>query len=251
MEKELLRQLIESFAPDQIEHAKGQLLRWRELDTWPANQALMLMVGIDPHRADYLVWSESGMTSEPNPVWAHLAVEPSVVIDSKGVPQVAGYILNLHQLMILARLVTLWGSGESRNLLSRHPPDFFEDWAESKGYKTFLSLVTRGAAQAAPVAVSNSAPPTQNKRRDLLTPRIEAAQRGAIDLYDAPEIWAKLCTMANEKIKPLLGITSEGIQWIDSNDEPQFLSLSNLRDRLGRQKRATQKSIKTPLVRVK
>jgi len=121
----------------------------------------------------------------------------------------------------------------------------------------FDAVGVTGAAQAAPVVVSNSAPPTptaparQNMRRDLLTPLIEAAQRDASDPYDTPAIWEKLRAMAAEKIGPLLGVTSDGIKWIDGNDEVQFFSLKSLRDRLGRQKRATQKRVKTPLVRVK
>lgn len=131
------------------------------------------------------------------------------------------------------------------------PSPHIQAWFDTVG-------VTAGAVvPAAPVAVSDStattpqAPAKRIKRRDLLTPLIEAAQSETSDQFDTPAIWAKLCDMAERKIKPLFGVAPEGIQWTDENDEPQFFSLRALRDRLGRQKKTAQKSVKTPLVRVK
>ena len=123
-------------------------------------------------------------------------------------------------------------------------------WFEAVGANT------QDQAAPAPVPVPTITPPPpatarQNTRRNLLTPTIETAQRDESDRFDTPAIWAKLQDMAEKKIKPLLGKTDEGIQWLDENDEPQYLTLKMLRDRLGRQKKATQKSAKTPLVRVK
>lgn len=103
-----------------------------------------------------------------------------------------------------------------------------------------------------PVAVVNSAPPAkQSKRRNLLTPLIETAQRDTGEPFDTPAIWANLCTMAEQKIKPLLGQSEDGIKWLDGEDNAQFLTLKMLRDRLGRQKKAAQKRAKTPLSSVK
>lgn len=89
------------------------------------------------------------------------------------------------------------------------------------------------------------------KNRDLITPRIEDAQRDVDDPFDTPSIWLKLRDMAEKRVRPLYGASDTGIQWTDSNDEPKEMTLKMLRDRLGRQKRANEKKVKTPLVRVK
>ena len=86
----------------------------------------------------------------------------------------------------------------------------------------------------APVSASNS-PATA--RRGLLAPVIEAAQKECEDPFDAPAVWASLVRMADAGKRPLLGVSDEGIKWQDSNDEPQFLNLKNLRDRLSRSKK--------------
>lgn len=86
--------------------------------------------------------------------------------------------------------------------------------------------------------VADSAGNAPNKaRRNLLSPVIEAAQREAENSLDAPAVWASLTQMAMAGKRPLLGITEEGIKWLDANDESQFFTLKNLRDRLHRSKR--------------
>lgn len=96
------------------------------------------------------------------------------------------------------------------------------------------------ATPAPVVAASNTPAIPKSKRPDLLTPLIEAAQRGETDPFNAAVIWHKLCNMVDQKIKPLLGKTEDGIQWLDGNDDGQSLSLENLRDRLTRQRKAAQ-----------
>lgn len=104
----------------------------------------------------------------------------------------------------------------------------------------------------APTAANNTAPqairtihatePHKNKRRDLLWPLISTAQAGCSDPFDTPSMWAKLREKAVTKTAPFIGVTDEGLQWIDHADEPQYLSMKNLRDRLRRQKKATKKT---------
>lgn len=72
-------------------------------------------------------------------------------------------------------------------------------------------------------------------RRDILTPAIEAAQRECADPFDAPAVWAALVHKANASKPPLLGVSDEGIKWLDANDVLNFFTLKNLRDRLRRQ----------------
>lgn len=78
------------------------------------------------------------------------------------------------------------------------------------------------------------APVATNARRDLLAPVIEAAQKECGDQFDAPAVWASLARMAEAGKRPLLGVSEDGIKWQDANDEPQFFTLKNLRDRLRR-----------------
>ncbi len=83
-----------------------------------------------------------------------------------------------------------------------------------------------------------SAPTKPKRRRDLLAPLIEAAQRECMPSDDVPAIFAVLRAWATSKPPrpPLLGVTNSGIQWIDASDDQQELSLKNLRDRIKRAK---------------
>ena len=85
-------------------------------------------------------------------------------------------------------------------------------------------------------AASNAPAIPKNQRPNLLTPLIEKAQRGETDLFSAAVIWPKLCDMAERKTTPFIGKTESGLQWIDANDSPQFLTKNALGDRLRRQK---------------
>lgn len=78
-------------------------------------------------------------------------------------------------------------------------------------------------------------------RRDLLDPLIEAAQRECGLLFDSPAVWASLKKMAESRKSPFQGVTEDGLKWLDANDEPQFLTLKNLRDRLNRMKKIALK----------
>lgn len=78
-------------------------------------------------------------------------------------------------------------------------------------------------------------------RRDLLAPLIEVAQREVKDPFDAAAMFASLRAMAEKATTPFVGVSDEGIKWMDTNDNPQFLTIKNLRDRLARsRKRARQ-----------
>ena len=79
----------------------------------------------------------------------------------------------------------------------------------------------------------HAVPATRRRtRRDLMIPAIEAAQRECTDSYDAAEVWTVLTRMAKEKRGPMLGVTQEGIQWTNSEDELDIFSRKNLGDRL-------------------
>ena len=91
------------------------------------------------------------------------------------------------------------------------------------------------ALQAAPMENTVNAP--VKARRNLLTPVIEAAQKNCVNPLDPPEVWASLVLMAGTGKLPLLGVSDDGIKWQDANDEPQFLTLKNLSDRLRRSKK--------------
>ena len=93
------------------------------------------------------------------------------------------------------------------------------------------------APRAAPVVAENSYKVQGTARRNLLTPAIEAAQRMCENQFDAPAVWAVLVQMAQDGKRPLVGVTEDGIKWNDAEDNPQFLTLKNLRDRLRQKKK--------------
>lgn len=90
---------------------------------------------------------------------------------------------------------------------------------------------------AAPLMTEGSVKAQPRARRDLLTPAIEAAQKVCQNTFDAPAVWAAMAEMAMAQKHRLLGVSEDGIKWIDANDEPQFFKLKDLRDRLRRMKK--------------
>lgn len=90
---------------------------------------------------------------------------------------------------------------------------------------------------SAPRGTAKDGPALPKKRTNLLTPLIEKAQRGEPDPFNAAVIWPKLCEMVESKTRPFIGRTESGLQWIDGNDAPQFLSKNALGDRLRRMKK--------------
>lgn len=97
----------------------------------------------------------------------------------------------------------------------------------------------------APVAANSAGNAVAKGRRDLLVPVVETAQRKCENPFDAPAVWAELVCMAHAGTCPLLGATDEGIKWQDANDETQFFTLKNLRDRLRRSKKSAVERVKT------
>lgn len=98
-------------------------------------------------------------------------------------------------------------------------------------------------AHAVPVvAVSIATVPAQHHeanhrrtRRDALKPTIEKAVKACDGRTDAAEVFNKLREWALEKPprhQPLLGVTPDGIHWLDSNDKGKELSRDALAKRL-------------------
>lgn len=78
--------------------------------------------------------------------------------------------------------------------------------------------------------------PVQIKRGNLLQILIDEAVKA--DGIDHMRVFSRLREWASEKPprQPLLGVTEEGIQWVDSNDKGKTLSLDALSKRLKRRR---------------
>lgn len=139
-----------TFTDAEMNQASLCLTKWQELDTWTFREGLLLMVGIDPHHSNDLVFHEAGFTSEWKPSWARITTPPSIAIDGDGVPTTAGFVLDIFQFELLGHLLNLWVSNTAHTVQDRHPPAYYRRWAESKGYDTFLSI-SGAAVPDAPV----------------------------------------------------------------------------------------------------
>lgn len=84
-----------------------------------------------------------------------------------------------------------------------------------------------------PVAV----PLVKRSRSDLLSNAIKNAQQVAKNPDDASEVFNILRGYAGSKGHPIIGVSEEGLKWLDANDAVRYLSLKNLRDRFTREKK--------------
>jgi hypothetical protein len=115
----------------------------------------------------------------------------------------------------------------------------FGAWRKAMVCQLLQPAPAQTTKTTAPVVTGSDAPAIpKNQRPDLLTPPIEKAQHGESDPFNAAVIWPKLCDMAEQKLRPFIGKTGDGLQWIDANDDPQFMSKRALSDRLRRAKKA-------------
>lgn len=83
---------------------------------------------------------------------------------------------------------------------------------------------------AAPAVLKHS---TRGRKRDDLSPVIEAAQERCRNRYDAAEVWNQLLTMADERHPPLQGCAEGEIKY-SASGEVKFLTRKQLGDRIRR-----------------
>lgn len=74
---------------------------------------------------------------------------------------------------------------------------------------------------------------TAGKRRDVLSPVIEEAQKRCGKPFDVAAVWGTLQTMAEAKVPPLRGCTEQGLQYL-KDGEAQFISRNALAKRIRR-----------------
>lgn len=128
----------DSFTPEERAHAVRELRLWFELDTWTMREALLLLAGIDPHRADCWHLNEDGFSTDGHqPVWARITARPGVTVDDAGMPHPTGLVLDLFQIESLSRLLNIWVSNPGHTLNDRHAPSYYLGWAVDKGYGPF------------------------------------------------------------------------------------------------------------------
>ena len=125
------------------------------------------------------------------------------------------------------------------------PSPHITAWFKARGVAAAQAGPVPAAEQAAPPEPVQAAPaaekePSQGRtrrRRDLLAPLVEKAQRECSNPSDSAEVFALLRNWAQIRppLPPLFGVTEDGcIQWRDSNDNPKELSIDALRGRINR-----------------
>lgn len=129
----------------------------------------------------------------------------------------------------LLRLIDDWHARQSRTTIAALPlPQQPIQGSASSQYDATLTD---------PPGIGRDSMP-RSRRANLLTPIIKAAQRDCENRFDTAEVWLKLTGMATKKVRPLIGITEEGIQWDDgTQDETKYLTKEALGARLKRQQK--------------
>lgn len=130
------------------------------------------------------------------------------------------------------------GSVEAQARINTHLVQIVDEWAKTQPLPDAVPPLDL-AQPKKPANTDESHKPQRvpkNERPDLLVPLIEKAQREAIDPFLPAEIWPKLCSLAQAQNRPLLGVSDEGIKWVNADDETQFFTLKMLSNRLYRLK---------------
>jgi len=224
-----------------------------QLETWTPRDALLLLAGVAPSEA-MVYWPPENVrgTGTDKPIIRSAAFLSDTLhrYDMPPMPEsshddgypwcVAGALrLRSEMLEILARR---WYSG-NHDTEARHPPAYFVQWAEKRGFEIEWTGWARDnglldgeppttepqpASQAAVAQAPQKSP--KNQRSDLLAPLIREA--AAISGYDTARTFALLRDWAHQKRQPLLGVTEDGIQWVDGGENPKTLNTGALRERI-------------------
>lgn len=117
----------------------------------------------------------------------------------------------------------------------QEPSRFIVAWCEANGVRPVTNENHAKPESSLPHQPGATLATSKRRSRgDLLTPVIRSALQQAKDPESASEVFVILRARAGSSGCPIVGSTDDGLKWIDANDEPQFLTLKKLRDRLRR-----------------
>ena len=145
---------------------------WIKLDNWTVRQGLLLLAGIDPHRAHCFEFTENGINANHppgavvgGPTWHRIGAPQERAIWSEadiaaGRPPVVegGPVLDLDQLFRLNELFQHWAATHLDDRRKPAPPRYFIEYAVRKDLRPFWldALIEAGfrleADTALPVA---------------------------------------------------------------------------------------------------
>ncbi|MDD2730241.1 hypothetical protein [Malikia sp.] len=145
---------------------------WIKLDNWTVRQGLLLLTGIDPHRAHCFEFTENGIKAKPptgtvvgGPTWHSIGAPPDRVIwtdadKAAGRPPVIedGSAADFYQIYRLNELFQHWGATHLDDRRKPAPPRYFIEYAVRKDLRPFWldALIETGfkleSDKASPVA---------------------------------------------------------------------------------------------------
>ena len=105
----------------------------------------------------------------------------------------------------------------------------FEPWQDAGDGKA--DQAEASPVEGAPSGRAGTRIHSTKSRRDAITPAIEAAQEKCRDPQDTAEVWGHLQALAHDKHPPFLGVTEDGLQFIDRDG---YFNKDHLRKRLAR-----------------
>lgn len=160
---------------------------WIRLDNWTIREGLLLLAGIDPHRADCFEFTENGITAKPppgavvgGPAWHRIGAPPvratwSDADIAAGRPPVFenGPILNFDQIFRVNDLLQHWSATHLDDKRKPAPPRYFIEYAVRKDLRPFWldALIETGFRLE-----SDKAPPVASQDQIKPVPRFEAQE---------------------------------------------------------------------------
>ncbi len=239
-----------------MDYSSDRAKYWRNCDLWSFSEVQWLLAGLWPDKCGHPPSSLGVCLIDLQTQVAHDLGGGHFLIENKTeghvirpVPEGVGLIQIIEDAITAGKLTPIAHYTTPKykhHLEPKFKPDEVISWAIARGCfpnfhfnKSNLSMPAPSESKqllalVAPAVDEPVKAPQPKRRRDLLTPLIEAAQRACQGSNDVPTIFATLQSWAKEKQPrpPLVGVTENGIQWIDSNDRAHELSVKNLRDRL-------------------
>ncbi len=155
----------------------------------------------------------------------HTVNADCTVTDYRGNP--AGFLRFEASEVLRLRRDWLLASRESASVFGTHTPRAIESGPDEPIVQSIPPVSNESAPLASIVHT------TKPRRRDTLTPVIEAAQACCRNPKDTAEVWNALLVQAERRSAPLIGATEDGLQYL-KDGSAAFFTRDALRKRLGR-----------------
>lgn len=174
------------------------LREWFALDTWTLREGLLLLAGIDPHRADcFKLAGDGGWQPVTHPAYSRIGQPPAAEWRDDG-PVVRGVGFSPDDVLLLHELSRHWHAKPEHAGMTRATPAHFVEWAQSKGFAPPWLAVAQAAGIVPTQPAASAAQPSATAAPAEWMTKAQAEARHIIQRQAARNLFPSQQDIADE-----------------------------------------------------